>query len=524
MENKFGRIKTVLPFLLLFLVAAFLLFFQLFTLGLEYDELLAANAALGCPHPSMFLHFYKIIFGRCVPLMLMEYIGAPVAIPLKFFTHFFGPSVYTVRGVNISFLLLTLLGFCLFLKKRFNLKVAFLTICFLVFDSQFIFTNWIDRPTVWPFILRTVLVSLMLADNFKFRYLLIGIFSGGVIYTKIDNLFFVGALLAAKLLYEFFAGKYYKPTVKKIKYLFVAGASFAVGFIVSAFPLIKYLQYHLKSLIAVMGEYRKFLGGENVYTRTDSFLRQLTNSDLYLYVFHREIPISTTTVILAQILIVGWLALSLYLLIATKIKQKWIGLAVIFFYFIYINYPTMQGSHHRLLIYPVPQLVLAFAISDSIKKITKIRQSFFPALFLFMYLLVFLQTYTETIRAVRNTCGYSSFNCAIFPLAEKLKNEEKKIVVADWGIATQLLYSSNGKAKIEEIAFEGLEKKLDEFSKILTPFLKECDVVVLRYPGLAKFQASDKMTRETLSKYPKYESETVYDIHKVPQYQIFRCN
>jgi 4-amino-4-deoxy-L-arabinose transferase-like glycosyltransferase len=122
------------------------LFFSLVYLdlpGLQYDELLFVNAAMGNVDGT-FVAWQVQILGKKLPIMLMEYIGALKALLYAPIFKLFGMSPATVCLPVILIGLITLLVTYAFVQRIFGRWVAVITLLLLATDPTFIFSNKLD--------------------------------------------------------------------------------------------------------------------------------------------------------------------------------------------------------------------------------------------------------------------------------------------------------------------------------------------------------------------------------------------
>src|SRR3989344_4051471 len=389
--------KKTIIIVAVFALLTFFLFNGLDNVGLEYDELYSVNAALGCPNDKIFLNYVKYKYGVCIPVMLMQYSGAPIALIPAISIHLFGTSVWAFRGFNMVILLVSLILFYIFLSRKFGFYIATLTILFLALDVQFIFTHHLEKPTLFPFLLRLAVLYVLLSPTIRFRIYILGFLAGFSIYTKLDATFFLLAVTIGWIWGFLLNGRRLniqslsvtKLTNNLLRLIYIAVLPFSAAFVLGISPFLKYFQTHSATVLGVIEVYRKQTAGQTIPLRIDSFFKQLTNSDFYEYVFRGNIPLDSTALISAQIVIFFWLLAAGYLVFNKKYGR--LALAVLGFFVIYLFYPTLAGSHHRLIIYPLPQLVLAIFLKELANSFKKdFIKSYFPAVCLGLYLLVFI--------------------------------------------------------------------------------------------------------------------------------------
>ncbi len=131
-----------------FVSASFGLYFlfsliQLELPGLEYDEVLFANAAMGNVDGS-FVEWEFRIGGQHLPIMLMTYIGALKAYLYAPIFALFGSSVASARVPVIIVGLITLTFTYKLVGAMIGREIALLSLVLLATDPTFIFaTSWI---------------------------------------------------------------------------------------------------------------------------------------------------------------------------------------------------------------------------------------------------------------------------------------------------------------------------------------------------------------------------------------------
>jgi len=111
--------------------------------GLQYDEVNFVNAALGNEN-GLFVAWSAKIFGRKLPLMIMEYIGAlksGLYVPIF---KIFGTSAITARLPVVGIGLITLLFSYVLFRRMFDRRIAIVGLLLFATDPTFIFANKLD--------------------------------------------------------------------------------------------------------------------------------------------------------------------------------------------------------------------------------------------------------------------------------------------------------------------------------------------------------------------------------------------
>lgn len=507
----FMKLATIVATALLVIFLNFSLY-GAFDVGLEYDEVLSANAALGCPHPDMFVIFSKHVKTLCLPLMLSSYIGAPMAIIPKFVVTFFTPSVQVFRFASIVTAALSLLILTISIWKTFGKRIALCTLFFLVFDAQFLLTQRLDRTSVFPFFLKSIyfsIVFLLIRTKKKkqtFEITILGLLAGLSVYTKLDALFWIAPLSLAILLQKK-SQVLWKFLNRNMLSMFLG------GFFLGVWPFLVYFRTQWRSVLSLTQKLQGFSFSFFI-EKFREFFMQLQIPETFSYIFETFPHVPLLLTVLAVFCVMLWF-LSAGMLIKRS-RYAWIGMSFFFFFLLYIGYKGLIFSYHRLLIYPIPQLALAVFLST-------IKQRSFRFVIFVAYIIVFLSTYSAFTSLGQKTCGKGSFTCAIYPLFTSLKNETRPIVVGDWGIATQLLFLSKGAYDIRELAFLANQKDNTLLQQHLPPLLNLCAPIVLRPSPLAKFPLANTNIRQVLQVYPTYSSMFIDDPFNTAQYEVFTC-
>ncbi|HAV15453.1 MAG TPA: hypothetical protein DCX25_03920 [Candidatus Pacebacteria bacterium] len=511
-SNKFSIIIAVILLALFFAFS----FYGYLRVGLEYDEILTANAALGCPHPDIFLSYAVHIGNRCIPIMLSPYIGAPMAfIPRVIFT-FLMPSVQAIRMANILFVGTSLCILAISIWKIFGKKIALYTLFFLVFDAQFLLTQRLDRTSVFPFFLKAIFLLFLFHVLYtkrkigKIIFFLLGFFAGLNIYTKLDAVFWIGSIALALFIQHIYL-HHFSKLIHGINLRNTI--SVLAGMFVAVSPLLYYVRSAWINVFATAQKLQGFTLAAYI-EKLHGFFFQLQIPETFSYVFEIVPTFPKMISVLAVFCILLWF-LSAYKTIKQS-KHVWIGISFFIFFIVYMSYKGLIFSYHRLLIYPIPQLALALFCSH-LK-----RRSILYGIFA-MYLIIFLSTYISFDSLGKTTCGRGSFTCAIYPLYERVRHENVPIVVGDWGIATQLLFLSNGKLDIHEVAFVTNQQNDPLIEQILSPLTKVCAPIILRPTSLAKFSLADSNLRKILSNVPQYTQTDITDLFGNTQFEVFSC-
>lgn len=526
MQKYFSKRKTYLTliFLLFAIFAAytFLFFNHLTTIGPEYDEALYVNAALGCPNKEMFLHLYFPIGNSCLPVMVMPYLGATHAYILKFFFWIFGADLFALRFTNYILMLASLILVFLGTRRSFGKHIALIVLVLLVFDPQLFLSSRLDRTIATPFFLKSLLVFLLLYPFKKFvnlKYSLLGFLVGLMIFTKSDVLFVILSLLLASIFLLIVDRKNMLSLLKK-KLHTSRLAVFAMSFLFGISPYLLYLHRSLSQIINT-GEFLATAGDLPIVAKTIKklfyILTQFSGQQMFEVVF-RQNPIHTITWLFSGLLLLS-IIVAIYKSWKKSVVIRLAALTFGFFYLFILGYGAFGGwgkSHHLILIYPIPQIILAYYLVKNKLK--------WGAISLTILLVVnFITSYSDFSSLSKSTCGRVSWSCNIREVASTIKKLPNPIVVGDWGIATQLLLLTGGEKDIIELVFKADQSSATSLAPTMDILKRQCSTFVLFSPEHAIFLRAREAIIPNLEKDPNYSKMIVYNKELKPYAEIYNC-
>ncbi|HYK92110.1 MAG TPA: glycosyltransferase family 39 protein [Acidobacteriota bacterium] len=453
------------------------LFFSLIYLhlpGLEYDELLFVNAALGNVDGT-FVDWHPKVLGKRIPLMLMTYIGAPKAFLYAPIFKLFGTSPTTARLPVVLVGLITLLVTYAFVQRLLGRYAAISTLLLLASDPTFIFSNKLDWGPVALMLLLQVsslYVVCRWIDEGRPRWLLAGSFLLGLgLYNKVVFIWYVTALTLALLLC-FGARVRQLMTLRRLL--------LAVGvFVLGCLPLIA---FNIKVPMATF-QRRKAINQDwssSLKDRYRLFLTTLDGSAAYDVVNHAGVAeridparirqdgiparfvnamerlprIRGTLIPFALILAMLVIVVSRFL---RRLEQKREIL------FLLLQFGTMavlicvtqaaNGPHHTIAVYPFPHALIGFALYQ-LSRLGNLKTAVRSVIILLGVSPLILTQLIVDARYVESFVvggGVGAWSDAIYELAAFAKQHpDKSYLLMDWGFSTQLLLLSDGRLKKEE--------------------------------------------------------------------------
>ena len=453
--------------------------------GLQYDEVLFANAALGNKDGSFIA--YQISVGDVkIPLMLMSYIGAVKASAYAPILAVFPAAAVTVRLPAILAGLLALIAAYLFVGHVFDRRVALIAALLLATDPSYIYHIRLDwGPVALMLLLKTAALYCLVrfAKTGRVPLLAAGAFLLGLgLYDKAIFAWFLAALLLAALVVW---RKRCRQWVTRRNVLIVA-----LFFFLGCWPLLLYNAVTRGgSFAGQLSLPMNVLG--SIQNKTHVLLSTLDGTAVFSYV-NGDVPgalfptadtiaggglssklvsaVDTPRTLMPEILL-GCMAALGCLLFAYRIENAQTStflllVALIIQLQIYIT-PHATGPHHVMMLYPFPQIVVAFVCSTLVGRMwssparcKKLRRTVSYAAIGALVVLVASNVIVDAkyLRSFSREGGHGIWSNAIYDLADfAQENPRYCYVLMDWGFNTQMLLLSHGTIDKEEVFWSLLE-------------------------------------------------------------------
>jgi len=434
--------------------------------GLEYDEVLFGNAALG--HLDESFIAYELKLGRFhLPLMLMNYIGALKA--YIYFTVFklFPVSPVTVRLPGIVIGAVTLVATYSVLLRLVNRKVALWAGLLLATDPSFIFHTRIDfGPTVLMMFLKMTSL-LALVKFFKRRqssYLALGSFLIGLgVFDKANFLWYVVGLLLASLV-----------VWRKQLLAYITARNFLVCGLFLILGSLPFIYYNVatggdtfKDKILLPEDF-----SASLKTRTALLIETVNGSGLYKFTNGLK-PVGCIEALtsfwpgtIAPWVIAGCGILSLCRWrmrgkAANPIGMFFALLSMLIVVEIYMS-RLPAGWHHFIMLWPFHYMALCIFLlqsapnecvpAESLAPSRPMTSRILPVTVLTCMIASNLIVDAIYLRSFSTEGGRGFFSDAIYELAEYAREKtDQRLLLMDWGFSTQLLLLSRGSINKEEV-------------------------------------------------------------------------
>lgn len=487
------------------LAAAFYLTFSLAYLrlpGLQYDEVLFANAALG-DVDGTFIAWEIRILDRKIPLMLMPYIGALKAWLYAPVFRIFGTTPASVRAPVVIIGLVTVVSSYLLARRMLGERPALMGALLLASDPTFIFANRLDwGPVSLSMALKVAALYFLWRwlEEGKTGFLALAAFLMGLgLYDKVVFAWFVAAVaLSLPICFRQVLRRLLRPRA-----LAAGLAAFAAG----ASPLIAYnLAVPWGSLQD--GGMLTFDWRESLPYRKILFQSTLDGQAIYYFVNgvamaddalpaapQPENAFETAVHRLAGLLPLNGtcttaaLALALLTLLAIRLGGRLEHAREVLFTFclvVIIAAPICvteraTGAHHAIMVYPFPHFLVgagAAALARAVEAGAAVKVPGAGKALLLAWAVPLLLAravidarYLDSFR-IRG--GSGAWSDAIYRLAEYgEQNSDKTFFLMDWGFDTQLLLLSRNQMKKEEVFFCWTDLTEAERMKRLLPLISQ---------------------------------------------------
>jgi hypothetical protein len=494
------------------------LFFSLAHLslpGLQYDEVLFTNAALG-DVDGTFIAWKVRILRKSVPLMLMNYIGAVKALIYAPIFRFIGMSAVTARLPVVLLGLATLILTYALIRRMMGARTALVTLILLAADPSFIFSVKLDwGPVALMMALKASSLYLLWRwlETGKQRYLVAGSFLLGLgLYDKIIFSWFVIGLLIALLCC------FWRELRSRIdlRAAVLSASLFAIG----CLPLLAYNLAH--RMQTFQGHGLSFVrGGESLAYRFRLFRTVFDGSAVYDFVNGADVgditalrqqsapngldafnaalagfPLLST--IMPQMLVLA----SIVLLLLWLSKRLAPARVLLFFIiqfaitaaFIYLS-DDAEGPHHTIMVYPIPHILIACGLVELIRLGEAGAQLRKKVLTIFSGLCIIALVASQVIIDARYVWSFQArggvgfWSDAIYDLARYTRSQpDKTYLLMDWGFSNQLLLLSGSKIKKREAYFPTRSASDSEKIAWLRPYLRlQNSILVFHAPAFESF-------------------------------------
>lgn len=470
--------------------------------GLYYDELIQIVPALAFakgPFPSAVSWIPESevwMFGRGLPLMTLDYIGAVKTIAYIPIGALFGVTPESVRYFTILLGALALFVTFLFSRVLFDSTVGAIAVMLLATDPSFVFFSRVDfGPTVIMMLTKAAGLWLLATwwKTGQYNKLLMGCFCLGLgVYDKANFIWIIGGII--------FAAVIVAPhgIVRRLSAKSIGFAS--AGLLTGAAPLIWYnLSWPPRTIAALWAIDKPGapIGGilEQFVYRIGVLTELLDGQYVMSWLGSQVIYLPLLSVFLCIVVLV---VATQYIRSSRRESVRPVAFVLLCGLLILVMAAMTRGGyghHHIILSYPFPHLAIAAVFVQSAKELRRLRDSGGSVIFtvilyisIAMPVIVHTITITTVLKELAITGGRGNWSDSIYKLNDYFITQEPlaPIIVLDWGIYYNLLGLSQGKLRCIDLwqTLNNPSVSPDFLKAMLT---NQCYRYVLHSPNVTKF-------------------------------------
>ena len=449
--------------------------------GLYYDEAVFAGLAkdfvTGHVHGEhMPDHQVVRLAGRPFPLFIQTYLGALKNWMLIPAFRIFGPTVAVLRATTLFWSLIALLLLMLGIWRWLGLATALIAGALLAFDPTFFFLSVLDWGVAVPsFLCRCACFYFAIRWNQKRKLrdaFFVGLFAGLGFFNKADfAVFLIAVSLAAVFCY-------WRQLVAAIRQHSSAVALACLGFALGAGPMLSKIPRMLS--LTVSGPHPNAPG--EMTTKLKTMLSMYDGSHFYRLmnvggVFERmydraavPLTLSGAATVIACFVFVGlvcrrklaWTRAITFLIVAAILII--VGVFAL---------PDAVRIHHAVLVYPLPQLIIAALVALAWNTSAPIRTT--AVLLIAIVCLSGFRSIVATQELIRQTGGRGRWSESFDKFCRENRNRSGLTIVSlDWGFNEQLMFLTDTPQ---------LAEPFWEFNQTLPPLPSNPNYIYLAHPA-----------------------------------------
>jgi hypothetical protein len=507
-------------------------------LGIEDDETLFVDAIL---HPRAELYSLRLGHSH-VPIMLLTYLGALKSLIYGPIFRWFGTGIRALREPMLLAGVASLYLFFRLLRRVAGARAAYIGCALLAVDSTYLLTvcfDWGPVALQHLLLIGGVLLAIgFFQDGSRRRLAAGGFLLGLALWDKALAVWVLSGLGIAAIL-----------TFPRQVFAALTHRNLALatgGFLLGALPLLIYNAGH--HWVTFSGNFQRdttpgaISGKFRMLVETghgDGLFGWMIDEDWQTPAPHA--PTDALAVASARISALAGhprrhllvYAFGLALLLAplargTALRTILFGVIAMAVAWIQmaINANTGGSVHHTVLLWPLPQVVIAVSFAAASRRLGRAG---IPALAAVLSVAVLsgALAINEYYAVMLRDGGAQSWTDAIYPLSDYLKTVPAPAVVClDWGILDPLRLLDHGKLPLEmrpdslarpemtegDRAF--LAARISDPANVFIAHTKDYEFFPGAAPNLARFAAQSGYTRQTVAVIPDSYGRPVYEVYR----------
>ena len=455
--------------------------------GLYYDEALFAGMAkdfvTGHVHGQhMPDHEVVTFLGRPFPVFAQAYLGALKSWMLIPSFSLLGPTVAVLRSTTVLWGAIALLFLMLGTWRWFGLSTALIAGALLAFDPAYFFLSVLDWGAAVPsFVCRCACLYFAVRWNQTHKLrdaFFLGVFAGLGFFNKADFAVFLMALGLAAIFF------YRQQLFAAVRRHYSSAPLACLGFALGAGPMLLKIPLILRvaTLKLPPGEpHEKLLAILSMYDGS-YFYRLMNVGGLFYTMFEASTNARAGLGVALIIAIVVVVVLKMcgrqtadtdravaYFILATALVT--LGLILL---------PGAVRIHHMVLVFPLPQLLIA-TVSVALWRIQGTERSIrrliraAVSIGLLMFLASQLRVIHMTEQLIHQSGGRGWWSESLNAFCRENRNRSDLTIVSlDWGFNEQLMFLTDGPQ---------LAEPFWEFNQTLPPLPANPDYIYLAHPA-----------------------------------------
>jgi hypothetical protein len=447
--------------------------------GLYYDEAVFAGLAkdflTGHVHGQhMPDHEIVMLGGRPFPLFVQTYLGALKSWMLIPAFKIFGSTFAVLRASNIFWQLTALLLFMLAARRWFGFGTAVIAGALLAFDPTYFFIATLDWGVAVPsFLCRCAFFyfAVRWKQLRKLRdALFLGLFAGLGFFNKADFVVFLIAIAGAALIC--YRRRVFTPVRQHSGPVALACLGFALG----AGPML--LKIPRMFALTVSGPHPNAPGEFGVKVRTllsmydGSHFYRLTNVGGVFERMYDGVSGPRTVFGIALLLSLLGFAFVFDKDRATSRRILFLIVAAALITVGVFLFPDAVRIHHAVLVYPLPQLIIAAIVVVAWSHSRTAR--LFAAIAMVLMCAMALWSIRATEKLIQQTGGRGRWSESLNAFCREIRDRSDLTVVSlDWGFNEQLMFLTSAPQ---------LAEPFWEFGQRLPPLPSDPNYIYLAHP------------------------------------------
>ncbi|HME88091.1 MAG TPA: glycosyltransferase family 39 protein [Chthoniobacterales bacterium] len=488
--------------------------------GLYYDEAVFAGLAkdfvTGQVHGQhMPDHETLMLSGRPLPLFVQTYLGALKSWMLIPAFGIFGPTFAILRASNVFWELIALLFLMLGAGRSFGFGTAAIAGALVAFDPTYFFVSTLDWGVAAPsFVCRCACFYFAIRWNQLRKRrdaFLVGLFAGLGFFNKADFAVFLIAIVLATIIC------YWRQIFTAIRQQSGSVALACLGFAIGAGPMLVRIPRMLA--LTISGPHPNAPGEFGVKLKTllsmydgSHFYRLMNAGGVFERMYDGVSEPKALTGIALALACAAFCVLAYQKKIACVRTVVFLIVAAVLITLGVFLLPDAVRIHHAVLVYPLPQLIVA-AVTALIWNRNVVARTV-ATLAIVIVFGAGLRSIAGTEKLIQQTGGRGRWSESLNRFCLENRNRaDLTIVCLDWGFNEQLIFLTEAPQ---------LSEPFWEFNQTLPPLPTDPNYIYLAHPAEYSVLKYDVAYLNQLQNNPRVEMTPHFDRQKEVAFYTIR--